>query len=453
MRRFLPFRTRLALATAAAVALTVILTSVIGYTIVANSLQSQVDDGLRSQLSGLHEHGGPHGEADHRGDIPTLVRGPFDTSNYVQFVTSSGAVQHTGSEKGRLPVTSATRAIARGTRGTQFSDTIAQEIHLRVLTAHVSSGLAVQIAQPLADADATLARLSLSFLLIAGGGTVAAAVLGAFVARTALAPVRRLTRAAEEVTATRDLRRRIGVGSTDELGRLAMSFNTMLGALEQSIVAQRQLVADASHELRTPLTSLRTNLEVLAKADRLDQVARGELIADLVGQIEEMTGLVGDVVELARDQERPLESEEVRLDHLVADAITRVARHHPSVRFQPRLNETTVTGAPQRIHRAVTNLLDNAAKWSPSDGTIDVLVADGSVAVRDYGPGVDPGDLPHIFDRFYRSGQARGMPGSGLGLAIVRQVAETHGGSVVAQNADGGGALLRLSLPVNHQLP
>jgi two-component system, OmpR family, sensor histidine kinase MprB len=229
-----------------------------------------------------------------------------------------------------------------------------------------------------------------------------------------------------------------------------MSFNTMLGALEQSVSAQRQLVADASHELRTPLTSLRTNLEVLMHAEHLDSTTRAQLSEDLVGQVEEMTGLVGDIMELARDQERPLETEEIRLDHLVADAITRVARHHPSVRFQPRLVETTVTGAPQRIDRAVTNLLDNAAKWSPAGGTIDVLVDNGSVTVRDHGPGFAPEDVPHIFDRFYRSAQARGLPGSGLGLAIVRQVAELHGGSVVAENADSGGALLRLSLPASH---
>lgn len=452
MRHTLPFRTRLALATAAAVALTVILASVIAYAVVANNMQSQIDDGLRSQLAGLRDHGDHHRGPDHHGDIPSLTRGPFDASNFVQYVTSGGATQRTGSEAGQLPVTPDTRAVARGTRGTEFASMTVQGIHLRVLTARIQSGLAVQIAQPLTQIDATLRRLSLYFLLIAACGIVGAAVLGAFVARTALIPVRRLTRAAEQVTATRDLRRRIDVRSTDELGRLAVSFNTMLSSLEQSIGAQRQLVADASHELRTPLTSLRTNLEVLAQADRLDQTMRAQLIADLVGQIEEMTGLVGDIVELARDQERPLESEEVRLDHLVADAMARVGRHHPAVRFEPRLRETTVTGAPQRIDRAVTNLLDNAAKWSPAGGTVEVRVEDGAVTVRDHGPGIAAGDLPHIFDRFYRSAHARGMPGSGLGLAIVRQVAETHGGTVVAQNAQDGGALLRLSLPVNHQL-
>jgi two-component system sensor histidine kinase MprB len=227
----------------------------------------------------------------------------------------------------------------------------------------------------------------------------------------------------------------------------------MLGTLEASITAQRQLVADASHEMRTPLTSLRTNLEVLARADAMDSVARGQLIADLIGQIEEVTRLVGDIVQLARDQEQLMDIEDVRLDLLVTGAIARATRNHPTVRFEPLLHETIATGAPQRIDRAVTNLLDNAAKWSPEGGVVEVVVEDGSVMVRDHGPGIAPRDLPHIFNRFYRSSQARGTPGTGLGLAIVRQVAESHGGTVSAENAPGGGAILRLSFPTSdHQI-
>ncbi|HEY8686067.1 MAG TPA: HAMP domain-containing sensor histidine kinase, partial [Chloroflexota bacterium] len=276
---------------------------------------------------------------------------------------------------------------------------------------------------------------------------IVAAVLGALIARAALVPVRRLTRAVEDVTATRDLSRRIEVGNRDELGRLAAGFNTMLGALEVSVAAQRQLVADASHEMRTPLTSLRTNLEVLARADALDPEARGQLIADLIGQIEDVTRLVGDIVQLARDQEQKMDIEDIRLDLLVEGAIARVTRNHPTVRFEPLLNETITSGGPQRIDRAVTNLLDNAAKWSPVGGVVEVVVADGGVTVRDHGPGIAPSDLPHIFDRFYRSPQARGTPGTGLGLAIVRQVAEMHGGTVSAENAPGGGARFTLSFP------
>jgi two-component system sensor histidine kinase MprB len=451
--RSLPFRTRLALATAVAVAVTVILASAVAYLVAANGLQTQADDTLRERLHVLHAllvHAGAlNGPTS---GLPSFPQTRFATSNFFQVVTASGQVIRPADEQGELPVTSAARAIARGIQGQQFTDMSVQGIHLRVVTAQVRPGYAVQIALPLTQIDVTLGQLRLYFLLIAAGGIVLAAMLGAFVARTALVPVRRLTRTAEEVTATRDLSRRIVVGSSDELGRLATSFNTMLGALEQSVAAQRQLVADASHELRTPLTSLRTNIEVLQLATELDSAERGQILADVVGQIEEVTQLVGDIVELARDQEQPREVEELRLDLLVADAIARVARHHTSARFETLFQDTVVTGSQQQIERAVTNLLDNAAKWSPQSGTIEVLVGNGSVTVRDHGPGIAPEDLPHIFDRFYRSAQARGMPGSGLGLAIVRQVAETHGGAVGAMNAHDGGAILRLSFPTSHRL-
>jgi len=451
--RSLPFRTRLALATAVAVAITVVLASAVAYVVAANGLRTQADDTLRERLHVLRavlvHSGALNGPTS---SLPSFPQTRFATSNFFQVVTARGQVIRPAGEQDELPVTSAARAVARGSQGEQLTDMSVQAVHLRVVTAQVRPGYAVQLALPLTQIDVTLGQLRLYFLLIAAGGIVLAAMLGAFVARTALVPVRRLTRTAEDVTATRDLSRRITVASTDELGRLATSFNTMLTALEQSLGAQRRLVADASHELRTPLTSLRTNIEVLAQANGLDSAERGQILADVVGQIEEVTQLVGDIVELARDQKQPLEVEELRLDLLVADAIGRVARHHPSARFETLLQDTVVTGSEQQIERAVTNLLDNAAKWSPLSGAIEVLVGDGSVTVRDHGPGIAPEDLPHIFDRFYRSAQARGMPGSGLGLAIVRQVAETHGGAVVAVNAPDGGAVLRLSFPRNRPL-
>jgi two-component system sensor histidine kinase MprB len=259
--------------------------------------------------------------------------------------------------------------------------------------------------------------------------------------------VRRLGEASEHVTATRDLSRRIDPGRPDELGRLAASFNTMLEALEGSIGAQRALVADASHELRTPLTSARTNVEVLARSGELEPEERERILADVTVQLEELSVLVGDLVELARDGETPQEPADVRLDLVAEDAVERLRRHAPDVVFTTALEPTTVIGVEPRLARAVGNLLDNAAKWSPPGGEVEVRVRDGEVVVRDHGPGIDEEDVPRVFDRFYRSPSARGLPGSGLGLAIVRQVAEEHGGEVSAERADGGGALLRLSLP------
>ena len=261
-----------------------------------------------------------------------------------------------------------------------------------------------------------------------------------------LAPVQRLTRTAEEVSETRDLSRRIEASGTDELSRLAATFNTMLGALEDSARAQRQLVSDASHELRTPLTSLRTNIEVLARDQAMPAADREQLLRDVTEQLTEMTALIAELVELARGDQAPAEPEDVRLDLVAADAIERTRRNRPGVSFKPELEESLIRGVPATVERAVSNLLDNAAKWSPPGGEVEVTVRDGELTVRDHGPGIDEADLPFVFDRFYRAPSARGMPGSGLGLAIVRQVAEAHGGTVVADRADGGGTLMRLTL-------
>ena len=283
-------------------------------------------------------------------------------------------------------------------------------------------------------------------LLIALGGILVASALGLAVARTALAPVRRLTETAEHVTETGDLSQRIDVSSTDELGRLAASFNTMLAALEESSRAQRQLVADASHELRTPLTSLRTNIEVLATERALQPGDREKLLGDVVEQLGEMTALIAELIELARAEQHHEEPEDVRLDLLTESAVERARRNTPTVTFTTDLGESLVHGVPSTLERAVANLLDNAAKWSPPGGEVEVGVHDREVTVRDHGAGIADEDLPYVFDRFYRASSARGLPGSGLGLAIVKQVAEAHGGTVTAEPAEGGGTLMRLRL-------
>jgi two-component system sensor histidine kinase MprB len=304
----------------------------------------------------------------------------------------------------------------------------------------------VQAARSLNEVDQSLARIKKLLILIAGGGIAIAAALGLAVARAALAPVRRLTAATENVTETGDLSDRIEVGGHDELSRLAASFNAMLGTLQESSRAQRQLVADASHELRTPLTSLRTNIEVLASERKLPPGERERLLTDVVDQLGEMTTLISELIELARGEQQTLEPEEVRLDLVASEAVERARRNRPAVTFTTDLQESTVQGVPSTIERAVANLLDNAAKWSPPNGDVEVAVRDGELSVRDHGPGIDEEDLPHVFDRFYRSPSARGRPGSGLGLAIVRQVAVAHGGEVVAEAADGGGTRMTLRL-------
>jgi two-component system sensor histidine kinase MprB len=206
-------------------------------------------------------------------------------------------------------------------------------------------------------------------------------------------------------------------------------------------------VADASHELRTPLTSLRTNIEVLARNEPLDPAEREHLLRDVGEQLLEMTALVAELVELARGDEKAADAEDVRLDLVAAEAIDRTKRNRPGVTFRPQLEESLVRGVPSTIERAVSNLLDNAAKWSPPGGEIDVVVHNGELAVRDHGPGIAAEDVPFVFDRFYRAPSARSMPGSGLGLAIVRQVAEAHGGTVSVEAPTDGGTCMRLTLP------
>jgi two-component system sensor histidine kinase MprB len=309
-----------------------------------------------------------------------------------------------------------------------------------------AEGYALQVARSLEEVDDSLDRIRGFLIVIALVGIGLAAALGLVVAQAVLAPVQRLTRAAEDVSETRDLSQRIDASGSDELSRLAATFNTMLGALEESAQAQRRLVSDASHELRTPLTSLRTNIEVLARDQALPPGDREQLLHDVTEQLTQMTALISELVELARGDQAPAEPEDVRLDLVAAEAIEQARRNRPGVAFTPDLEESLIRGVPSSIERAISNLLDNAAKWSPPDGEVEVTVRDGAVTVRDHGPGIAADDLPFVFDRFYRAPTARGLPGSGLGLAIVRQVAEAHGGTVSAEAADGGGTRLRLTL-------
>ena len=436
------FRARLALVAAAAVALAVLTASFVIYFVVRDQLRSTVDDSLKTNAQQVL--GSPPHDLEHFGAPISELGG---ATVYPQGVDANGKIYVTRGVTGsvELPVNNDVTAVARGARGPFFSDIYVRGVHLRMLTFPFPGG-AVQVARSLTEVDHSLGRIKNLLILIAGGGIAIAAALGLAVSRAALAPVRRLTTATENVTETGDLSDRIEVTGHDELSRLADSFNAMLGALEESSRAQRQLVADASHELRTPLTSLRTNIEVLASERTLPSGERERLLADVVDQLTEMTTLISGLIDLARGEQQTLEPEEVRLDLVASEAVERARRNRPAVTFTTDLQESTVQGVPSTIERAVANLLDNAAKWSPPNGDVEVAVRDGALSVRDHGPGIDEEDLPHVFDRFYRSPSARGRPGSGLGLAIVRQVAVAHGGEVVAEAADGGGTRMTLRL-------
>jgi two-component system sensor histidine kinase MprB len=439
------FRARLAVAAAAAVALAVVFASAAVYLVVRNQLRGTVDAALRDRAAEV-QHAPLH--AIRAGDQAFLEPGPElgGAPGYFQVVSADGETIRPPNETVELPVSDAVRAVAAGSRSGFLSDDTVSGTHVRVITVPYATGFAIQIARPLTEVDHSLGRIRTYLFIIAAAGIAVAAALGLAVARAALAPVRRLTGATEKVTKTGDLSERIEAHGSDELSRLAASFNTMLSALEESTRAQQQLVGDASHELRTPLTSLRTNVDVLAGGRDLPAGERERLLKDVVEQLDEMTTLVGELSELARGELEPGQSEDVRLDLLAADAVERTKRNRPGVVFKTDFEESFVHGVPASIERAIANLLDNAAKWSPTDGEVEVRVKGGEVTVRDHGPGIDESDLPYVFDRFYRASSARGMLGSGLGLAIVRQVAEAHGGEVVAEAAEGGGTRMSLRL-------
>jgi two-component system sensor histidine kinase MprB len=367
-------------------------------------------------------------------------------AGYVQWIQSDGHVLHSPAKGALLPVTAATRAVAAGTRDAFYSDATVAGSRVRVLTEKAPGDGVWQVALPLGGVEGTLSHLRLILALVGLGGIALAAGLGWLVSRGALVPVRRLTGAAERVGRTHDLGHRIEVEGDDELARLADSFNSMLAALERSQAAQRRLVSDASHELRTPLTSIGANLDALAIGERLDPAERARVVAAARAQLAELAVLVGDLVDLSKTEVEEIEVEDVRLDLAAAGAIERARLHAPGCRFELDAEPCLVRAAPARLERAIANLLDNAVKWGPRSGPVEVEVRDGRLQVRDRGPGIDPEDLPHVFDRFYRAPAARSRPGSGLGLAIVRQFAESHGGSVEAADEPGGGARLRLEL-------
>ena len=488
------FRHRITLVATAAVAIAVLVASVLTYLLVSDQLHRQIDNSLRETAAGvqrgvtsLRRSNGTvslllppgvapgqlrrifelryHGAAaprDDRGFGRLLFQTPRGSlgqdRGVVQLLGAGGSVLISpNANSTALPVDASARRLAEEGGSSYFSETHIGADHLRVLTAALPAGTparVIQIARSLNEVDHTLSNLRLILALVALGGIAVAALLGALVSRAAIGPVRRLTETAEHVAQTQDLTSRIPSGGGGELSRLAQSFNAMLdalersmGALDSSVRAQRQLVADASHELRTPVTSLRANVEVLQQSPTLPERERERLLSDVVEQLHHLTLLINDVIELARGDEPSPAREEVRFDHIASEAIERMRLHAPGAAIEADLHPTLVMGDPARLDRAVSNLLDNALKFGPREGPIEVSLAGGELTVRDHGPGIASSELAHVFDRFYRGAGARSAPGSGLGLAIVRQVAETHDGSVSAHAAPGGGTLMRLRLP------
>jgi two-component system, OmpR family, sensor histidine kinase MprB len=477
-------RTRLTLAGGGAVFVALAIASLVIYVEVRTKLRDQIDFSLIQSAEGVatkwvRGNGPlkpPSAKTGSKGkrSASRLGRadGPFfgsDASGFVQVIPSVGAVTNGGLSVTGAPVTTTAatttaprsttlapkapgqaildqdESVARGRSPPYFRDVRFAGVAMRLYTMRLpssSDGL-VRTVRPLTEANATIARVRWLLFGLTLGGALAAGLLGRLAASAVLRPVRALAGAVRAVSATRDLDQRIPVSGRDELASLAADFNAMLAALDESQQAQQQLIADASHELRTPLTAHRANIELLARPD-LPVERRQRVLGAAVRGIEELSTLVGDLIQAARDGRSVDTREPLALDELVAAAVARAQHSASGLRFETRFEPYRFVGARSRLERAVDNVLDNAIKWSPPGGTVDIRLVDGTLTVRDHGPGIAEADLPHVFDRFYRAAAARALPGSGLGLAIVKQAVDDHGGSVTVANADGGGALLTL---------
>ena len=451
-------RRRLAIAAAITVAVAVAVASLASYLAVRARLLSEVDDSLRQQVERVMREGPRALPAP---GVFARDGGFGGPQLYSQVVTPATGVTEGSADsrhgdrdrRGRgdrrerldavtLPVTEQDREVAAGTSPPYFWDADVQGVPLRGITAPVAAGVAIEFARPVDEVQSVLQGLGVILLVVTGAGIAVGAGLGWFLTGRALRPVTAFTAETEALAGAGDLSRRLPVNGDDEVARLARVFNGTLDQLESSAEAQRRLVADASHELRTPLASLRANIEVLQQPGTLPPEEHAALLRDVVEQTDELAALVTDIVRAGETTVREDEAQDVRLDDITAAAIERIRRLHPGVSVLEDLSPTVVDGVPERLNRLVANLLDNAVKWNDPAQPIEVALAGGVLTVRDHGPGFSEDDLPHVFDRFYRSAEARGKPGSGLGLSIVQQVAEMHGATVTAANAPGGGALM-----------
>lgn len=479
-------RGRVTLAAASVVAVTVIVASLVSYFALRSALYGDVDDRLTAQamavsrlgeevlergrnqgVGGANNLNGANGANNLNGTGATgalplpppgesLVPGRPGRGGpvaFAQLIDEQGEVENAIGPV-TIVVTAADREIAAGSRGDEFTNRTVDAVHLRVLTFHLGDGGAGQVAQPLTDVSNALGSLAVLLLLVTAGGTLLAAAAAWKVSRRVVRPITELSDAASRIEQTGDLDHRIETTSTDEVGTLAQRFNAMLDrlrgsqdALRASLEAQQQFVADASHELRTPVTSIRTNAELLAEDVELPAADRRAMAHDIADQAAEMTEMMSALIELARGDTGLEEAGSVNLADIVRREADRLGALYPTIRFECSLDDSVVAAHPGLIGRVVGNVLDNAAKFSPEGGVVEVRLAAGDLTVTDHGPGIPAADRPHVFDRFYRGERSRALPGSGLGLAIVKQVVDAHGGSVKLESAEGKGTTVTMRLP------
>ncbi|MFB9464869.1 sensor histidine kinase [Streptomyces cinereospinus] len=456
--RALPIRARLSLLVAAAVAFAVAAVSVTCWFIVQGKWYGEIDDDLRygNVRVSLQEIQSTLANCTTEVTDGSVPLGPR-TRPYLQLVKADGDYCVFGNSAGSVPVDGGDVEAAKNPDGplhfSSAKDTNGKPV--RTMAVPLTDGVALLVALPLDDTQNTLKELALLLLLVSGIGVVGAGAAGLAVARAGLRPVDELTEAVEHVARTEDLTIRIPVDqdSEDEVARLSHSFNSMTSALASSRELQQQLIADAGHELRTPLTSLRTNIELLTRSEEtgrpLPEADRKALLASVKAQMTELAALIGDLQELSRPDtgQHPGRAQVVAFHHSVESALRRARLRGPELTITADVRPWYVRAEPSALERAVVNVLDNAVKFSPGSGTIEVRLADGALTVRDHGPGIPADELPHVFDRFWRSPGARALPGSGLGLSIVARTVQQAGGRVSLGPAEGGGTVATILLP------
>ncbi|MFC5722608.1 sensor histidine kinase [Streptomyces gamaensis] len=448
--RRLPLRSRLALLTAAAVAVAVAAAAGACWLVTRQELGNQRDTTLSNVSADAST---VRGYLRNCGAAPGGQEGLFRPYT-VQIITAEGVVCTTLGPA-PLEVHTSDLAVAQGRAELTLHDArTSGGTEMRVATKPGPvPGTAVSIAQPLSEIDKPLGSLAVVLALTAGVGVLGAATAGLGVARAGLRPVDRLTGAVEHIARTEDLAVRIPVEGEDEIARLSRSFNSMTAALASSRDRQQQLIADAGHELRTPLTSLRTNIDLLVRSEETGRAIppedRKALLASVRAQMAELAALIGDLQELSRPDSAPGSGpvQVIALHEAVERAVERARLRGAGLTFDVRLESWYVRAEPAALERAVVNLLDNAVKFSPPGGTVEVAMKDGELTVRDHGPGIPPEELPHVFDRFWRSPSARSLPGSGLGLSIVARTVQQAGGEVALRSAEGGGTIASVRLP------
>jgi two-component system, OmpR family, sensor histidine kinase MprB len=469
-------RVRLAIASTVAAAVAVIGVAVLGVGFARMELRSSVDETLVEQARGIHaaelvdrQGGRPEGDAstsqgapaaqgsgdgrsgdgdgDGDGDEAAVLEGGVAA---FQVIDESGTIVFTTPFVTPLPIDDEDLEVAIDREPTRLRDATIASTHYRVVTEFSPPNYAVQVARPMTDVDRTLRGLTLGFSVLALLGIAMAGVSGLVLGRRALAPVAELSEASREVAATQDATLTVPETGGAELAQLGRSINTMLASLADARDHERRLIDDAAHELRTPLTSLRTNIEMLADDRPLTADDRRDLLGDVRSQMEEFSSLVGDLDALARGDGATAvnDHDNVSMAAVTEAAVRRAQRRAGTVQLNLTVEQPADTfGDAAMLERAVLNVLDNAVKWSPPDGTVEVRLTGGTITVSDSGPGIAPADLPHVFDRFWRAPTSRSTPGSGLGLAIVKQVVEAHHGTVRIESTEGSGTRVEMTLP------